>query len=46
VNPRVFRWNSLEKDLVLLYERLVDLGIEYRDGKVYLAELEEVNSDP
>jgi hypothetical protein len=33
--------NNLIEDLILLYTRLVDLGVEYRDGKVYLAELEE-----
>lgn len=40
VRPNVFRWNQLELDLVTLYQKLVDLGMEYRDGKVYLADLE------
>ena len=35
-------WNPLERDLVALYRRLVDLGMEYRGGKVYLADLEEL----
>ena len=29
--------------MINLYLRLVDLGMEYRDGKVYLADLEELN---
>lgn len=33
--------SNLIEDLTLLYTRLVDLGMEYRDGKVYLADLEE-----
>ena len=41
VSSRIFKWNSLERDLVTLYTRLVALGIEYRDGKVYLADIEE-----
>lgn len=32
---------ELIDDLVLLYTKLVDLGMEYRNGKVYLADLEE-----
>lgn len=32
---------ELAKDLILLYQRLVELGVEHRDGKVYLADLEE-----
>jgi hypothetical protein len=28
-------------DLIILYTRLLDLGMEYRNGKVYLADLEE-----
>ncbi len=35
-------WNPLEKDLITLYRRLVDLGMEYRGSKVYLADLEEL----
>jgi len=41
VGSRIFEWNSLENDLVLLYIKLVEPGTEYRDGKVYLADLEE-----
>lgn len=33
--------DNLIKDLILLYTRLVDLGVEYRNGEVYLADLEE-----
>ena len=40
VNSRIFEWNTLEADLFKLYDRLFDLGIEYRSGKVYLADLE------
>lgn len=32
---------KLIEDLTLLYTRLVDLGMEYCNGKVYLADLEE-----
>jgi len=42
VTSRIFQWNSLGQDLVALYLRLVDLGMEYRDGQVYLADLEEL----
>ena len=28
------------QDLALLYTRLVDLGVEYRNGKVYLTDVE------
>jgi hypothetical protein len=34
-------------DLLLLYARLTDLGMEYQNGKVYLADVEEdIISDP
>lgn len=33
--------DNVIEDLTLLYTRLVDLGMEHRDGKVYLADLEE-----
>jgi hypothetical protein len=33
--------DKLFDDLVLLHAKLVDLGVEYRDGAVYLADLEE-----
>jgi hypothetical protein len=33
--------DSLNQELTLLYTRLVDLGMEYRGDKVYLADLEE-----
>lgn len=45
VSPRIFRWNSLEKDLRGLHSKLVDLGMEYRDGQVYLADLEELEDE-
>ena len=41
VTSHIFGWNSLEGDLITLYNRLVALGVEYRDGKVYLADFEE-----
>lgn len=30
---------DLFADLELLYDRMVDLGVEYRDGEVYLEDL-------
>lgn len=44
MTSRIFGWNSLEEDLITLYIRLVDLGMEYRDGEVYLADLEELEN--
>lgn len=35
--------NSLEKDLLVLYDRLVDLGVEYRNGHVYLADIPDTS---
>lgn len=32
--------DELIADLVLLHARLVELGMEYRNGEVYLADLE------
>ncbi|HSX05438.1 MAG TPA: hypothetical protein VLF69_03150 [Candidatus Saccharimonadales bacterium] len=43
MSSRIFEWNSLEQNLLSLYTNLVDLGMEYRDGKVYLADLEQDN---
>lgn len=40
VSQDIFLRNSLKKDLIKLYFRLVDLGMEYRNGKVRLADLE------
>lgn len=34
---------ELIDDLVLLHTKLVDLGVVYRNGKVYLADLEETD---
>ena len=34
-------WHRLDEDLFTLYERLGDLEMEYKDGKVYLADIEE-----
>lgn len=42
VSSDIFLRNSLRKDLIKLYSRLVDLGMEYRRGKVYLADLENL----
>ena len=33
--------DKFREDLISLYAKLVDLGMEYRNGKVYLADLEE-----
>lgn len=33
--------DKLFDDLVLLYTKLVELGMEYRNGAVYLADVEE-----
>ena len=41
VSARVFEWNSCKQDMTALYMRLVELGMEYRNGKVYLADLEK-----
>ena len=32
--------DQLIADLILLHARLVELGMEYRNGEVYLADLE------
>ena len=40
VRSRIFEWNSLESDLITLYTRLTELGMEYRDGEVHLIDLE------
>ena len=32
--------DELITDLVLLHSRLVELGMEYRNGEVYLADIE------
>ena len=39
-------WHRLEQDLLTLYERPVDLGMEYRDGRVYLADVDKEFSLP
>ena len=41
VRSNVSGWHQIDEDLVKLYYRLVDLGMEYRDGEMYLADLEE-----
>lgn len=43
--PRIFLRNSLEEDLMALYERLVVLGMEYSKGSVYLADLEKARQN-
>lgn len=35
--------DELIEDLVTLYAKLVELGVEYRNSEVYLADLEEKN---
>lgn len=44
VSSRIFEWNSLEQDLIKLYTELAALGMEYRDGQIYLADLEELEA--
>jgi len=44
VSSRIFLRNSLKRDLLILYGRLVELGVDYRNGKVYLAELDETKN--
>ncbi|MHB1865046.1 MAG: hypothetical protein ACYCPS_02690 [Candidatus Saccharimonadales bacterium] len=39
MTSRIFLRNSITDDLTTLYIRLVDLGMEYHDGQVYLADL-------
>ena len=36
----------MEQDLIKLYFRLVDLGMEYRNDKVYLSDLDELDVSP
>ena len=33
--------SKLNDDLTILYAKLVDLGMEYRNGQVYLADFNE-----
>jgi hypothetical protein len=40
VSSRIFEWNPLEQDLITLYTKLVELGMEYHDGEVHLPDLE------
>ena len=41
VSSRIFLRNSVEVDLVKLYFRLSELGMEYRNGQVCLADIED-----
>ena len=45
MTSRIFQWNSLERDLRMLHGKLVDLGMEYRDGEVYLADIEDLEGN-
>lgn len=36
-----FRWNTIEASLLLLYDKLRDLGFTYEEGKVTYVEPEE-----
>jgi len=38
--------DNLIEGLAELYSRLVDLGVEYQNGRVYLADAEEATGDP
>ncbi len=37
VRPNVSVWKPFELDLLILYHRSVDLGLEIREGQTYLA---------
>jgi len=39
----ILEWNTLKQDLIKLYTKLAILGMEYRNGKVYLADLKELD---
>lgn len=41
VNSRIFQWNTLATDLLKLYFKLIDLGMEHKDGQIYLADLDK-----
>jgi hypothetical protein len=41
MSPRIFGRNSFERNLLTLYNRLVDLGMGYHSNRVYLADLEQ-----
>jgi len=45
VSQRIFLRNSFEEDLVSLYNKLVELGMDYQAGKVYLADMEELEGN-
>jgi hypothetical protein len=45
VTSRIFLRNSITDDLTTLYTRLVDLGMEYHDGQVYLADVAELEGE-
>lgn len=44
VSPHIFLQNSLDQDLLILYARFGELGLEYRDGQIYLADLRRVST--
>jgi hypothetical protein len=37
---------ELIKDVTLLYTKLVDLGVEYRNDMVFLADLPDIDTTP
>jgi len=39
VTSRISQWNTLEGDLLSLHNKLIDLGVEYHNGKIYLSDL-------
>lgn len=45
MSSRIFEWNSLEQDLISLYTKLAALGMEYRDGEIYLADMEALEEE-
>jgi len=36
--------DNLIEDLTILYEKLIDIGVKYQNGQVYLTDLEEAES--
>lgn len=41
----VLRWNSLEPSIILLYEKLIELGFVYYNGEIQIVEPETEASE-
>ncbi len=39
------RWNHIEASLLLMYEKLCELGFTYSDGEIVIIEPDEEQSD-